>query len=388
MITINEIYLDNSATTQPTPDVLAAMNEAALQYYANPSSLHRQGLVAEKALKSARRQLAEALGIAMTELVFTSGGTEANNLAILGTVQGYPRRGNHLVTSAIEHPSVLNVFKRLEQTGYQVTYLPVDSNGIVDLKALEASLTPTPLLVSIMLVNNETGSIQPVETVARMLAALKPKPILHVDAVQGLGKIPFALRQSQVDLLSFSGHKFHGPKGSGGLYINQKLRLAPVFHGGGQESGLRAGTENLPAIVGMATAATAALSNLHPHFEKLSLLKQRLCQGICEQINKIRINSPWDATGAPHILNVSFLGVKGEVLLHALESDGILVSTGSACTSRKQSASHVLKALELSPAELAGAIRFSFSPANTTEEIDYTLERLQYHLTALRRVIG
>lgn len=388
MIEINEIYLDNSATTRPTPEVLNVMNEAALRYYANPSSLHRLGLAAEKALKAARGQLAATLGIAETELIFTSGGTEANNLAIQGTVNSFPHRNKHLVTTAIEHPSVLNVFKQLEQNGYQVTYLPVDSNGVLDLEALEASLNPVPLLVSIMLVNNETGTIQPVDSVARKLAGLKPKPVLHVDAVQGFGKIPLALSQSQVDLLSFSGHKFHGPKGSGGLYINRKLRLAPVFYGGGQESGLRPGTENLPAILGMTTAAMAALDNLRFNFDKLALLKRRLCQGICEQIDRVRINSPRDASGAPHILNVSFLGVKGEVLLHALESDGILVSTGSACTSRKQSASHVLKAMGLSPAELAGAIRFSFNPANTAEEIDYTVERLKYHLTALRRVIG
>ncbi|HEY8463952.1 MAG TPA: cysteine desulfurase family protein [Bacillota bacterium] len=387
MITINDVYLDNSATTRPTPEVLAAMNDTALNYYGNPSSLHRKGLEAEKLLKASREELAAALGVTAAELIFTSGGTEANNLAILGTVHSYQQRSRHLVTTAIEHPSVLNVFKRLEREGYEVTYLPVDSHGQVDLEAFKTALAQKPLLISMMLVNNETGAIQPVAAAARMAATLNPKPIFHVDAIQAIGKVNFAIRQSQVDLLSFSGHKFHGPKGVGALYIRKNLRITPLLNGGGQEGGLRSGTENLPAIVGMSRAATTTLKNLQTNLPKLASLKQRLAQGIMDQIEQVRINSSL-TDGAPHILNVSFKGVKGEVLLHALESDGIFVSTGSACTSRKKSYSHVLTAMGLTPTEMEGAIRFSFSIYNTEAEIDYTLESLKKHLPELRRITG
>jgi cysteine desulfurase len=381
-----EVYLDNSATTQPFPEVIQAVRETLEQCYGNPSSLHHKGLEAEKILKNARRLVAEVIGAADTELIFTSGGTEANNLAISGAL-GKLKRGDHLVTSQVEHPSVLNVFKRLEQQGYQVTYLPVDHTGMVDLNELRASLEYHPVLVSIMLVNNEIGAIQPLAAVGQILGALKNKPLLHVDAVQAFGKLPCNVHKLNIDLLTLSGHKFHGPKGVGALYIRKGIQLEPLVYGGGQEAGYRSGTENVPGIAGMGVAAALATADLNTNILKLRQLKAQLAAAIARNIETVRINSLDTGDFAPHILNVSFPGVKGEVLLHALEQDGIYVSTGAACSSRKNSPSHVLKAIGLKETEIEGAIRFSFSTRNTETEIDYVSDQLTRRVRELRRVM-
>lgn len=387
VITIKEVYLDNSATTRPTAEVMEAFTQASLEYYGNPSSLHRKGLEAERLLKSSRRQMADALQINEKELYFTSGGTEANNLAILGSLPHLKHRGTHLITSAIEHPSVLKVYQHLEQNGYQVTYLPVNRDGVVDLTALEAALDRPAALVSIMGVNNETGAIQPVVEIGQMLASLPNKPVFHIDAVQALGKMDFNIKKTRADIVTFSGHKFHSPRGIGGLYLKQPARLAPRLLGGNQENGLKPGTENLPGIHAMSVAARAALGQLSTNIARFTELNTRLRQGIAARIEKVRFNSP-EGHSAPHILNVSFDGIRGEVLLHALESDSIYVSTGSACTSRKQQPSHVLQALGLTATEMTGAIRFSFNIFNTAAEVDFVVERLTYHVAALRRIIN
>ena len=383
-----EIYLDNSASTRPAPEVVEAMREALEECYGNPSALHRKGLEAERLLKKARSQVAGAIGAADNEVIFTSGGTESNNLAILGALKKLRQRGNRLVTSNIEHPAVRNVFQELEQDGYQVTYLSVDASGQTNQDELRAALEQKPALVSIMLVNNETGSIQPISEIGSMLRDIQPKPVFHVDAVQAFGKVPIRVRDLNVDLLSISGHKFHGPKGVGALYVRKSLPLSPVLFGGGQERDLRSGTENVPGIVGMGVAAELAANHLTENAAKLLRLKRQLLRFFESGMEPFRINSPDKPAFAPHILNVSFPGIKAEVLLHTLEQDGIYVATGSACGSRKKSMNHVHQAIGLSPAESEGTLRFSFSLNNTEEEINFVGEKLQKQVTELRRIMA
>jgi cysteine desulfurase len=382
-----EVYLDNSATTKPTPEVVAAINRAYSESYGNPSSLHRKGLEAERILSQARRGIASAIGAAPEEILFTSGGTESNNLAITGFLKRARHLNKYITTTKIEHPSVLNVFKKLEADGFEIVYLNPDPSGIVNLNEVKAVLEKEPALLSVMLVNNETGALQPIMEIAQLLRASGKKTIFHVDAVQAFGKVPFLVNSLNIDLLSVSGHKFHGPKGVGALFVKKGVKLEPLFFGGNQESGLRSGTENLPAIAGMSTAAEQTVKSLTEAIAKMRLLKNRLQNEIERNIPDIRINSPAEVNCAPHILNVSFLGVKSEILLHALEQDGIYVSSGSACSSRKKSFSHVLQAMGRSEAELDSAIRFSFNRFNELAEIDYVADRLQTHVAALRKTI-
>ncbi len=381
-----QVYLDNSSTTQPFPEVIEAVEECFRENYGNPSSLHRKGLEAEKIIKNSRRRIAETLGAADNELIFTSGGSEANNLALFGVINKY-QRGNYLVTSQIEHPSVLHAFKRMEQQGYKVTYLPVDGTGKVNLDELQTCLNSHPALVSIMMANNEIGTIQPLEAIRAIIDAQKNKPLFHVDAVQAFGKLLFNVKKLNIDLLTISGHKFHGPKGIGALYLRKGIQLEPLIYGGGQETGHRSGTENVPGIAGMGVAAAQIMRNLNSNIHKLRQLKKHLTEFITRSIENIRVNSLDTEDFAPHILSVSFPGIKAEVLLHALEQDGIYVSTGAACSSRKQSPSHVLTAIGLNKDEIEGTIRCSFSIQNTEPEINYVSERLVHHVRELRRII-
>ncbi len=383
-----EVYLDNSATTKPTPEVVAAINRAYSDYYGNPSSLHRKGLEAEKVLSQSRRDVASSLGTVPEEILFTSGGTESNNLAIFGFLKRNKHPNMYLATTKIEHPAVLNIFKKLEADGFEVTYINVDASGIIDINEVKSLLEKEPALLSIMLVNNETGAIQPIAEIAKLLRSSGKKTVLHVDAVQAFGKVPFQLNSLNADLLSISGHKFHGPKGSGGLLVKKGIRLEPLFYGGNQEAGYRSGTENIPAIAGMGTAAVQTVKSLTDAIAKMQSLKKRLQDEIERSITDTRVNSPSEESCAPHILNVSFLGIKSEILLHALEQDGIYVSAGSACSSRKRSYSHVLQAMGRSEAELEGAVRFSFSHFNEFGELDYVADKLQAHVTVLRKTIS
>lgn len=383
-----EVYLDNSSTTQPAEVAVNAVNQALTECYANPSSLHHRGLEAEHMLKTARSQVAAVLGRMENEILLTSGGTESNNLAILGTVAGLRDKTRPLVTSQIEHPSILNIFKHLEKAGWNVIYLPVDQTGHLDLESLQKAVRQNPALISIMTINNEIGAIQPIAEIGQILATLPERPVFHTDAVQAFGKIELNPDRLRVDLLSFSGHKFHSPKGTGGLFIRKGTKLLPVVYGGSQENGLRPGTENTPGIAGMGAAAAWIMQNFSANQAKFTDLKQRLISGICERIPDVRINSPVSPDFAPHILNISFRGVRGEVLLHSLEQDGIYVSTRSACTSRKKSVSHVLQALHLTPDEIEGTIRISFGCFNDASQIDYVLERLTHHVNSIRRITG
>jgi cysteine desulfurase len=328
---LREVYLDNSSTTRVSDKAAKAVYEAMTRYYGNPSSLHKKGIEAERFLKESRRIISTAIGVNANEIYFTSGGTESNNLAIKGASYALRHKGTHLITSTIEHPSVLEVYKHLEREGFSVTYLGVNDQGYVDIDELKSSLTPDTILVSIMYVNNEIGSIQAVEKTSRVIKN-NVGTLFHVDAVQAFGKIQLIPALKGIDLVSVSSHKIYGPMGVGAIYVRDKVRLNPLLDGGGQELGIRSGTENVPGIVGFKAAVEDAYKNLKQWNEQMSKHKALLLDGIEAEIDNIVLNGPISG-GVPHILNVSFLGVKGEILLHSLESCGIYVSTGSACSS-------------------------------------------------------
>lgn len=382
-----EVYLDNAATTKPSKEVIDIINKSFTEYYGNPSSLHKKGVEIEKMIKKARRQVAKALRAEDGEIYFTSGGTESNNLAIMGALEANKRKGKHIITTRIEHASVLNVFNELENRGYDVTYLNVDENGLIDIKDFKRSLRSDTALISIMYVNNEVGSIQPIKEISKEIKAINKRPIFHVDGIQAFGKIDINLKKLNIDLLSISGHKLHGPKGIGALYANKNTKIKSLFFGGNQELGIRSGTENVPGILALGVTAEMAHKNLKNNSEKLMNLRNRMIEGVIQRIDNIKINGMKGEGAAPHILNISFIGIKGEVLLHTLEQDGIFVSTGSACSSRKKTYSYVLKNMGLTEKELEGAIRFSFSMFNSEGDIDYALDRLKIRVDELRKVM-
>lgn len=376
-------YLDNGATTVVSNDVVEAINHIYTTEYGNPSSMHRMGVAAEKHLRSSQKILAKAIRGNADEIYFTSGGTEGNNLAIQGFLRHSKNRKRHIITSQIEHPSVLNVFQLMEAEGYDVTYLPVDEKGLVDLKALEGALSDETALVSIMYVNNEIGSVQPLQAIGKMIKK-HSNAVFHVDAVQALGKLPCHVKKHGIDMMTVSGHKIHGPKGVGALYIKKGLAIQPFFHGGSQQGTLRPGTENLPGIVGFAKACEIATSSLEAQADHLQALKSYFINEV-KGIGGAVING--DIEGAPHIINVSFPRMRGEVLLHVLEGHEIYVSTGSACSSKNKTYSHVLEAIGLDDAHKEGAIRFSFSKYTTIEMLDYTIEKLKISIEELDAII-
>lgn len=361
------IYLDNAATTPPDPAVIEAMAEVLRTAYGNPSSLHRLGVEAEARVAAARAEVAAALGVAPTQVVFTSGGTEANALALVGAARAYRSRGAHLVTTAVEHSSVLDTLRALAQEGWALTVLPVDRWGRVDPDAVARALRPDTVLVSVMAVNNEVGTVQPVAAIARGLRERRGDgrlPLLHVDAVQAFGTLPVPVEDA--DLVTVSAHKVHGPKGVGALVVRPGVRLVPLLHGGEQERGLRPGTENVPGIVGFGVAARLVreAGDVTPH---LRALRARLLEGL-RPVEDLVVNSPPD--GAPHILNVQVPGVRGETLVHRLEQEGVYVSTGSACHSRDPRPSHVLLAMGLRREAALASIRLSLSRHTTAAEVD------------------
>ncbi|QSZ27909.1 cysteine desulfurase [Aceticella autotrophica] len=379
-----EVYLDNSATTRVRSEAIEEMVRVMDINYGNPSSIHLKGYEAEKILNEARHNVAELINCEDSEIVFTSGGTESNNLALRGIAEIMKKRGNHIISSKIEHPSVLNVLKQLEEEGFVVTYLDVDEAGKIDLKELKEAISSKTILISIMSVNNEIGTIEPVESIA-VLTAQYELAVFHVDGVQAAGKIEINVKNDNIHLLSLSGHKIHGPKGIGALYIKKKVRIKPIILGGGQERNLRSGTENLPGIAGFGIACKLSKEEFKGNAERLRILKKRLYDGISAEIRDIHLNGPEINDGAPQILNVSFPGVKSEVLLHALEEKGIYVSPGSACSNRKNGVSHVLKSIGLKRELAESAIRFSFGYFNTEEEIDYTVSVLKEKVSFLRK---
>ena len=379
-----EAYLDNAATTKCYAQVSEIVMQTMMVDYGNPSSMHRKGIAAERYVKEAATQIASTMKVLPNEIYFTSGGTESNNWALIGTAMANRRRGNHIITTAIEHPSVSEPIEYLAEQGFEITRLGVNQQGIIDLEELTTAVTPETILVSIMYVNNEVGSVQPIAEIGSLLHQLRPDICFHVDAIQAYGKYLIHPKKMQIDLLSVSGHKIHGPKGVGFLYIRDKVKIAPLIYGGGQQNGLRSGSDNVPGIAGLGIAAKEIHQNLEAKTKDLYALKQHLLKGL-GQLEAVTIHGMDANEGAPHIINASFLGVRSEVILHSLEERGIYVSAGSACATHKRSKSPTLTAIKANPKMLESSIRFSFSSATTIAEIDYTLKALAELLPMLRR---
>ncbi|MBO5292362.1 MAG: cysteine desulfurase [Lachnospiraceae bacterium] len=379
-----EVYLDNSATTRSFDSVAQLMMKIMCEDYGNPSSMHMKGVQAEQYVRYAREVIARNLKVNEKEILFTSGGTESDNLALMGTAYANMRAGKHLITTRIEHPAILQTMQYLEDQGFQVTYLPVDENGQIRLKDLQAAMTPHTILVSIMHTNNEIGALQPIAEAGALIKRMNPNTVFHVDAVQGFGKFRILPKKMNVDLLSVSGHKIHGPKGVGFLYINEKVKIRPIIFGGGQQKNMRSGTENVPGIAGLAKAVEDIYRDLDTDVDKLYELKQEFIDGV-SKIDNVRINGLTGRDSAPHIVSVSIAGVRSEVMLHALEDRGIYVSAGSACSSNKPMPSATLKAIGVNRELLESTIRFSFSVFTTREEIEYTLQAMYDMIPMLRK---
>ena len=387
-----QAYLDNSATTRPFDDVRELMRTIEDKTYGNPSSMHAMGVLAENHVKEASETLAGILKVKEKEICFTSGGTESDNLALTGCARANSRAGKHLITTRIEHPAVLQTMKHLEEEGFEVTYLDVDGNGVLHPETLEKALRSDTILVSVMHVNNEIGSVQPIEELARLTKAYAPSILFHTDAVQSFGKFRIHPKRMGIDLLSVSGHKIHGPKGIGFLYVDEHVKITPILYGGGQQKGLRSGTENVAAIAGMAKAAELEYEDLQSKTENLYALKEDFIRKLLT-LEAVTVNGLGEGSGlyqrvrasAPHIVSASFDNVRSEVLLHALEEQGVYVSAGSACASNKPAVSETLKAIGVKKDLLDSTIRFSFSTDTTKEELDHAFESLSRILPMLRK---
>ena len=382
------IYIDNSATTKQYPQVTETMTKYMEEYFGNPSSMYQLGLDSEKAVKRARKQVEEAMGAGNGTLIFTSGGTEADNTAIFGAARALRRRGNRIITSAVEHPAVLECCKRLEQDGYDVVYVGVDDKCRLDLERLEDAIDENTILVSLMQVNNEAGTIMPVDAVKDLMKKKNAPGWFHCDAVQSFGKLQVP---ESADLISVSSHKIHGPKGAGALFVKKGIHLPALIEGGGQEHGNRSGTENVPAITGFGTAAELSAKDRDEERQRVSVMRRALLKGLKDNLEDLRINSVEEdgvASGqcCSSILNISFLGTRGEVLLHTLEQDSIYVSTGSACSSNKKGQSHVLGAMGLKDKEIEGALRFSFGRFNEIDEMEIVVDKVTAAVKRFRRL--
>ena len=381
-----EVYLDNSATTRCRPQVRDLVVKTMMEDFGNPSSMHRKGMEAENYLREAASELAGILKVQEKEIYFTSGGTESNNWALVGTAMANRRRGNRILVSAVEHAAVSAPARWLADQGFDVVVLPVDRFGVVKMEALEEALTPETILVSVMHVNNEIGSVEPVEEIGNLIRKKAPEAYFHVDAIQAFGKYRIYPRRMRIDMLSASGHKIHGPKGIGLFYVNEKVKIHPLILGGGQQNGMRSGTDNVPGAAGMALAAKMAYEHLEEKTARMRAMRDRLADGL-SRIERVVFHGMPSGQGAPHILNASFLGIRSEVLLHALEDKGIYVSAGSACSSHKRAGSAVLTAIGCSREEMESAVRFSLGEETREEEIDYTLDVLKALVPVLRRYI-
>lgn len=377
-----EAYLDNAATTPVFPEVKELMIKLLEADYGNPSSLHMKGVEAENYIKTARQQIATEIKCQDKELIFTSGGTESNNLAIIGAALAHRRRGKHIITSNIEHASVSVTMDFLTKEGFEVTQIGVDAQGFFNIDELKNALREDTILVSTMYVNNEIGTIEPIEEISKIVKAYNPAILYHVDAIQAFGKLRFSPKKLGVDLMSFSGHKIHGPKGSGALYVRDKVLLRPIIYGGGQQKEMRSGTENVPAIAGMGLATKLMYENHDEKMNKMREIKQAFIDKVTA-FDEVYSNSG----DAPHIASISFTGVRSEVMLHALEEREIYASAGSACSSNKPHISNVLQAIGLPKERLESTLRFSFCENNTMEQVDYVVEVIGQLLPMLRRYV-
>ena len=380
------VYFDNAASTKALPQVAEKFTEILLSTYANPSSGSRLGMEAENVIKDSAQTLARLVNAQSDqEIYFTSGGTESNNWAVFGTARGYNRSGKHIITTQIEHPAIALPFKALEEEGYEVQVLPVDEKGYVNLEALKNAVRKDTILVSTILINNEIGTVQDVEGIGKVIKNANPNTLYHVDAVQAFGKYKIDVRKCGIDLLSASGHKFNAPKGLGFLYMKWGLKVKPLMFGGGQQRGLRPGTENAAGAAALALAAEESYKSLEESTQKARTLKKYLAEGILNTIQDTVINGEDIEKASPYVLNVAFKNLRSPVLLNALEDKGIFVSAGSACNSKKKVQSSVLGAIGLAEDEIVGSIRFSFSRFNTLEEADICLNALREIVPMLRR---
>lgn len=379
-----EAYFDNSATTRVFDSVKDIVVKTMTEDYGNAASKHSKGVAAEGYIREARSVVAKSLKAEDKEIVFTSGGSESNNMALVGTALANRRRGNHIITTNVEHSSVYNTLGFLEDQGFEVTYLPVDGQGHLNLSQLKESLRPETILVSAMYVNNEVGSVEPVEDIAKVIRENQPQAFFHVDAIQAYGKYQIRPKRQGIDLLSVSGHKLHGPKGVGFLYINEKVKIKPLIYGGGQQRGMRSGTENVPGVAGLGAAVREMYTDHQAKVDFLYSLKDQLMTRI-KEVDGCVVNSQPGRESAPQIVSISFEGVRSEVLLHALEERGIYVSSGSACSSSRPGVSGTLKGIGVRQDLLDSTIRFSFGMFNKKEEIDYAVEALKELLPVLRR---
>ncbi|MBQ4530199.1 MAG: cysteine desulfurase [Lachnospiraceae bacterium] len=379
-----EAYLDNSATTRCEKEVAELVTKLMLEDYGNPSSMHLKGVEAEKYIKEAKTRIAKTLKAKEKEIIFTSGGTESDNMALIGVAMANKRAGKHIITTEIEHAAIHSTAAYLEEMGFEITKIPVDNNGKIKREALEQALREDTILVSIMHVNNEVGAVEPVEEIAKLIKEKSPKAYFHVDAIQSYGKFKIVPKRMGIDLLSVSGHKIHGPKGIGFLYVNEKVKMNPIIFGGGQQSGMRSGTENVPGIAGLGLACEMAYESFDEKVERLYQLKEEFCEGLLK-LEDVKINGIFDKTSAPQIVSASFKGIRSEVLLHTLEDRGIYISAGSACSSNKPAPSKTLLAMKVPKEELEATIRFSFSTHTTKGELDDTLEVLEEVLPKLRK---
>lgn len=380
-----EIYLDNSATTMVRPEVAKLMYEIMTKDYGNPSSMHIKGVQAERYLREAKEIFAGILKVSEKEIFFTSGGTEGDNMAIIGAALAGRRRGRHIITTVIEHPAVLESCAFLEKNGFEVTYLPVNAAGQVEPDTLKASIRDDTILVSVMYVNNEIGAIEPVSELGRIIKEYNKDILFHVDAVQAFGKFRIHPYKENIDMLTMSSHKIHGPKGVGAIFIKDKTKIQPIALGGGQQKGMRSGTENVPGIAGMAMAAKELYDKFDEDVNRLYELKEYFVREITG-IEGATVNGLTGRDSAPHVVSVSFDGItKSEVLLHALEDKGIYISSGSACSSNKPSLSSTLKAIGVKNDLLYATLRFSFSVFTTKEELEYTINAVKELLPVLRK---
>ena len=377
---MKKIYLDNSATTQVSKEVLDTMLPFFTENYGNPSSLHTMGQEANVAVQAAREQVAKAIGADAGEIIFTSCGTEADNLALVGTAFANKKKGDHIITSSVEHPAILRTCEYLEKEGFKVTYLPVDNYGMVSPASVEAAITPATTLISIMAVNNEIGTIQPIKDIGRI--ARDHKVYFHTDAVQGIGKLPISVKDDSIDMLSLAGHKIHAPKGVGALYVKKGTRIQALIHGGGQEKNMKSGTENVPGIVGLGKACEVAIRDFDKNVAHMTKLRDKLMEGVLK-IDHVRLNGH-PTVRSPNNVNASFSFIEGESLVLFLDMVGIEASTGSACSSKNLKASHVLLACGMNPEEAHGSLRMTNCEFNTEEEIDYVLETLPGIVNRLR----
>ncbi len=384
-----EAYLDNSATTRTYPEVAQLMSRIMCEDYGNPSSMHRKGVEAEQYIRYAKETLAGLMKVNEKEILFTSGGTESDNTALIGCAMANIRRGKHIITTKIEHPAILQTCKYLESQGFEVTYLGVDKSGRISLEELKAAMRKDTILVSIMYVNNEIGAVQPIAEAGALIKKLNPYTLFHVDAVQAFGKYRILPKRMGIDLMSVSGHKIHGPKGVGFLYVSDRVKMNPITYGGGQQKNMRSGTENVPGIAGLAKAAEIMYDAFEEDIERLYSIKEYFVENV-QKIDGIQVNGllpdASDIRGtAPHVVSVSIAGVRSEVVLHALEDKGIFISAGSACASNKPQTSETLKAIGLQKEYWDSTIRFSFSVFTTLEEVEYTLKTLYDLLINLRK---